>query len=93
MLRQQATELARISSGREDCNVSPSWVVRFCRRHSMLIQQDPELQETDYPLEMQQQAHAFRVSLEHMFFLGCMDELPLNFASPPQGELLYFNID
>jgi hypothetical protein len=85
LLREKAAELAlaRGTGTTTQAKLSASWAVRFLHRHSMLLQ--GEADETSFPAQMQEDSNVFRKSLEHMFFLGCMDELPLQFLCPLEG--------
>lgn len=81
-LREKAAELAKGKDSTQT-KLSASWAIRFLHRHSKLFQGSAD--ETSYPAQMQEEAKVFRKSLEHMFFLGCMDEFPLHFPCPLEG--------
>ncbi|CAB3361291.1 Hypothetical predicted protein [Cloeon dipterum] len=86
LLRDQAIKLGKLTTCNENFKVSSSWLFRFLHRYSSLLQPQRNLCENIYPEFMVDAVADFRRSLEKMFFIGCMDELPISFSYPMSGE-------
>ncbi|XP_059486069.1 uncharacterized protein LOC132202842 [Neocloeon triangulifer] len=82
LLRDQAIKLGKLTTCNDDFKVSSSWLFRFLHRYSSILQPHRNICEDIYPEFMTQAVSEFRRSLEKMFFIGCMDELPISFSYP-----------